>query len=98
MKPYPRCRANRLSRLGFKIIRRFSSSQQTGWIGCPYRANRSRNDHDGVFYRFFGPDPIPYRESLVFTSMARGDDYESVAFYYQIPDVNAEKPANGDGR
>jgi len=71
---------------------------QSRWVGCPYRANRGRNDQDGVFYRFFGPDPIPYRESLDFTSMARGDDYESVAFYYQIPAVNAEKPATGDGR
>ena len=73
---------------------------QSRWVGCPYRANRGRNDQDGVFYRFFGPDPIPYRESLVFTSIARGDDYESVAFYYQIPEKGADgptenEPANG---
>ena len=56
---------------------------QTRWVGCPYRDNRGRNDQDGVYYRFFGPDPILFRSSLIFTSNARPDDYEAVSYFYQ---------------
>jgi hypothetical protein len=62
---------------------------QTRWAGCPYRDNRGRNDQDGVFYRFFGPDPIPFRSSLIFTSAARSDDYEAVSYFYKVPDSKA---------
>ncbi len=58
---------------------------QTRWVGCPYRDNRGRNNQDGVFYRFFGPDPILFRSSLMFTSNARPDDYEAVSYFYQAP-------------
>ena len=57
---------------------------QTQWIGCPYRDNRGRNDQDGVLYRFFGPDPVMFQSSLLFTSNARPDDYESVAYFYKV--------------
>ena len=57
---------------------------QTRWAGCPYRDNRGRLDQDGVFYRFFGPDPIPFRSSLIFTSAARPDDYEAVSYFYKV--------------
>ena len=62
---------------------------QTRWVGCPYRDNRGRNDQDGVFYRFFGPDPIPFRSSLIFTSAARPDDYEAVSYFYKVPGSKA---------
>ncbi len=62
---------------------------QTRWAGCPYRDNRGRNDQDGVFYRFFGPDPIPFRSSLLFTSNARPDDYEAVSYFYKTPGSQA---------
>ena len=62
---------------------------QTQWAGCPYRENRGRNDQDGVFYRFFGPDPIVFRSSLLFTSNARPDDYEAVSYFYQVPQTKA---------
>lgn len=62
---------------------------QTRWVGCPYRDNRGRNDQDGVYYRFFGPDPIPFRASLIFTSAARPDDYEAVSYFYQVPGSKA---------
>ncbi len=58
---------------------------QTRWAGCPYRDNRGRTDQDGVYYRFFGPDPIPFRSSLLFTSAARPDDYEAVSYFYKVP-------------
>jgi len=57
---------------------------QTRWVGCPYRNNRGRNDQDGVFYRFFGPDPIPFQSSLIFTTNARADDYEAVSYFYKV--------------
>ncbi|MFM7034629.1 MAG: DUF2961 domain-containing protein [Planctomycetia bacterium] len=62
---------------------------QTPWTGCPYRDNRGRNDQDGVFYRFFGPDPVVFRSSLLFTSNARADDYEAVSYFYKVPDSKA---------
>ncbi|MDA0811811.1 MAG: DUF2961 domain-containing protein, partial [Verrucomicrobia bacterium] len=58
---------------------------QTQWAGCPYRDNRGRTDQDGVFYRFFGPDPVMFRSSLLFTSNARPDDYEAVSYFYKVP-------------
>ena len=62
---------------------------QTPWVGCPYRDNRGRVDQDGVFYRFFGPDPIPFRSSLIFTSAARPDDCEAVSYFYKVPGSKA---------
>ena len=58
---------------------------QTRWSGCPYRDNRGRNDQDGVFYRFFGPDPILSHSSLLFTWNARPDDNEAVSYFYKVP-------------
>jgi hypothetical protein len=62
---------------------------QTPWAGCPYRDNRGRTDQDGVFYRFFGPDPVQFRSSLLFTSNARPDDYEAVSYFYKVPQSKA---------
>ena len=70
------------------------NDRQTRWIGCPWQENRGRLNQDGVFYRFFGPDPISFRSSLVFRTGARGDDMESVVYTYRIdstkaPDIQA---------
>ncbi len=62
---------------------------QTRWAGCPYQVNRSPNDQDGVYYRFFGPDPILFRSSLLFTSNSRHDDYEAVSYFYKVPGSRA---------
>ncbi len=62
---------------------------QTQWAGCPYRDNRGRNDQDGVFYRFFGPDPVRFRSSLLFTSNARPDNYEAVSYFYKVAESKA---------
>ena len=59
------------------------NGQQTRWIGCPSHQNRGRNDQDGVFYRFFGPDPIAFRSSMKFLAGSRGDDMETVVYYYK---------------
>ena len=59
------------------------NSHQTRWIGCPSQQNRGRNDQDGVFYRFFGPDPIAFRSSMTFLAGSRGDDMETVVYYYK---------------
>lgn len=59
------------------------NAHQTRWIGCPTHENRGRNDQDGVFYRFFGPDPIAFRSSMTFLAGSRGDDMETVVYYYK---------------
>lgn len=65
------------------------NAHQTLWHGCPYHVNRGRTDQDGVFYRFFGPDPIAFESSLVFRTGARGDDVETVVYSYQVPGTSA---------
>ena len=62
------------------------NDRQTRWIGCPWHVNRGRNDQDGVFYRFFGPDPIRFESSLLFRTGCRGDDMESMVYYYRRAD------------
>jgi hypothetical protein len=72
------------------------NDHQSRWIGCPWFATRDGKDQDGVFYRFFGPDPIYFRTSLSFRAGARGDDMESVVYTYRIPGTTAppiESPA-----
>ncbi len=60
------------------------NDRQTPWIGCPWHQNRGREDQDGVFYRFFGPDPIAFHSSISFSTGCRADDTESVVYYYRI--------------
>ena len=60
------------------------NNYQTRWIGCPTHENRGRKDQDGVFYRFFGPDPIAFRSSFSFRAGCRGDDMETVVYYYKM--------------
>ncbi len=67
------------------------NDRQTPWTGCPWHANRGRNDQDGVFYRFFGPDPIAFHSSISFTTGCREDDTESVLYYYRSLDSKALK-------
>ena len=62
---------------------------QTRWIGCPQHNNRGRCDQDGVFYRFFGPDPIAFHSSVSFRAGCRGDDMEAVVYYYKVPGSTA---------
>ena len=57
---------------------------QTRWMGCPWHVNRGRTDQDGVFYRFFGPDPIAFSDSMVFKTGSRGDSMESVVYDYRM--------------
>jgi hypothetical protein len=60
------------------------NDRQTPWFGCPWHKNRGRNDQDGVFYRFFGPDPIAFHSSISLSTGCRSDDTESVLYYYRI--------------
>ena len=60
------------------------NDRQTRWIGCPWHINRSIKDQDGVFYRFFGHDPIAFHSSISFSTGCRADDTESMLYYYRI--------------
>ena len=60
------------------------NDMQTQWVGCPWHVNRGRTDQDGVFYRFFGPDPIAFADSMVFKTGSRGDAMESVVYDYRV--------------
>ena len=67
------------------------NDRQSRWIGCPWHKNRGQFDQDGVFYRFFGPDPISFQSSVLFRTGCRGDDMESVVYSYRIPGTLAPK-------
>jgi len=67
------------------------NDRQTRWIGSPWHINRGIKDQDGVFYRFFGPDPIAFHSSIFFATGCRADDTESMLYYYRIPDSKAPK-------
>lgn len=69
----------------------------TRWIGCPYHRCAGRNDQDGVIYRFFGPDPVPFCSSLVLRCGSRADDTETVVYYYRVPGSEAP-PAHSPDR
>jgi hypothetical protein len=69
----------------------------TPWIGSPYHRLSSRENQDGVIYRFFGPDPIPFRSSLVLSCGSRADDTETIVYYYRADGSEAasvRSPAN----
>ncbi len=68
------------------------NERQSQWIGCPYQVNRGRTDQDGVFYRFFGPDPIAFHSSLILRTGSRSDDMETVVYTYQIDGVTPTAP------
>ena len=61
----------------------------TRWIGCPYHRYSGRENQDGVIYRFFGPDPVPFRSSLVLRCGSRADDTETIVYYYRVLDSQA---------
>ena len=65
------------------------NDRQTRWLGCPYHINRGRLNQDGMFYRFFGPDPISFHSSLIFRTGSRGDHMETVVYYYRIPNSHS---------
>lgn len=67
----------------------------TRWVGCPYQrfpgsCEEVSRKQDGVVYRWFGPDPIPFRSSLTLYSAARSDETETVVYYYR--DLDSEAP------
>jgi hypothetical protein len=66
------------------------------WIGVPYHRTTGRLDHDGIIYRFFGPDPVPFRSSLVLTCGSRADDTESVVYYYRASGTAAPRVQTPD--
>jgi hypothetical protein len=68
------------------------NNRQSRWIGCPWHENRGLFDQDGVFYRFFGPDPIAFHDSLVFRAGCRADDVESVVYTYRLDNSEPPKP------
>lgn len=54
----------------------------TPWFGCPYHRRTDEWDQEAVAYRFFGPDPISFRSSLLLNTGCRADNTESVVYYY----------------
>jgi len=68
----------------------------TPWFGCPYQSQTDRLDQEAVAYRFFGPDPIPFKSSIHLNKGSRPDDTEAVVYYYlkagsSAPEVTSPK-------
>lgn len=52
------------------------------WTGCPHVEIGGAQAPEAVAYRFFGPDPIRFRSSLVARAGCRADDTETTLYYY----------------
>lgn len=52
------------------------------WTGCPHVLVGGAQAPEAVAYRFFGPDPIRFRSSLVARGGSRADDTETTLYYY----------------
>ena len=72
----------------FSFGYRDTSSQ---WTGCPYVVMGGAPAPEAVAYRFFGPDPIRFRSSLVARAGSRADDTETILYYYRDADSTADE-------
>jgi hypothetical protein len=54
----------------------------TPWFGCPYQRQSDRLDQEAVAYRFYGPDPVPFKSSIHLNKGSRPDNTETVVYYY----------------
>lgn len=66
--------------MGFSFGYRAVRSQ---WSGCPHVVIGGAQAPEAVAYRFFGPDPIRFRSSLVARGGSRADDTETTFYYYR---------------
>lgn len=67
------------------------------WTGCPHVVIGGAQAPEAVAYRFFGPDPIRFRSSLVARGGSRADDTETTLYYYRAAGSGApavETPAH----
>ena len=53
------------------------------WSGCPYVIGEGPKTAEGVAYRFWGVDTVPFRSSLILQFGSRANDTESVLYYYR---------------
>ena len=53
------------------------------WSGCAHVVNPGAYATESIAYRFFGPDPIPFRSSLIAYCGSRADDTEAVLYFYK---------------
>ena len=54
------------------------------WTGCAHVINPGIYATEFSAYRFYGPDPIPFRSSLIAYGGSRADDTESVLYFYRM--------------
>ena len=59
------------------------------WVGGVHLVGENATASEMVAYRFFGPDPVAFKSSLVLRFGTRANDVESVLYYYKDSDFNA---------
>ncbi len=57
------------------------------WTGGVHAVGENANTSEIVAYRFFGPDSIAFKSSMVLRFGTRANDIESVLYYYQAHDT-----------
>jgi hypothetical protein len=60
------------------------------WTGCAYVVNPGQQATEFSAYRWYGPDPIPFKTSLIAYSGSRADDTETVLYFYK--ELESEAP------
>lgn len=63
----------------------------TPWFGCPFQSQTNKLDQEAAVYRFFGPDPIPFKSSIHLNTGSRPDNTETVVYYYLKEGSSAPK-------
>jgi hypothetical protein len=57
------------------------------WVGGVHAVGENKNTSEIVAYRFFGPDSIAFKSSMVLRFGTRANDIESVLYYYKDLDT-----------
>jgi hypothetical protein len=67
----------------------FFDRYQSQWVGSPLQNPEGTPCDEYVAWRFFGPDPVPFRSSFRLDYGSRADHVQSVLYYYKVPGSEA---------
>lgn len=67
----------------------FWKKYQSQWTGSPLQNPQGVPCEEYVAWRFFGPDPVPFRSSFRLDCGSRADHVQSVLYYYKVPGSRA---------
>ena len=67
----------------------FFKQHQSQWVGSPLQSPEGIYADEYVAWRFFGPDPVPFKSSFQLDCGSRADQVQSVLYFYKVPGSKA---------